>query len=268
MTTKEKTLWAAIVIVLGGVGYVAYNYFAGGAANAPPKAEVTPSPMAETSAEPAVRNPIPGDASGDASQPLPTLAESDSALAEALGQLFGEDTVAAQLVRENIVRNIVVTVDNLPRQKVAVERRPVKATGGTTLVTGDADSGEVVTLNVQNYARYAPFVKAVQAADVQQVSALYFHWYPLFQQAYEDLGYPGKYFNDRLVESIDDLLKTPDVAGPIRLVRPKVFFEYADPALEGRSAGQKLLLRMGPDNAAAIKAKLRDLRAVVAGRKP
>ena len=81
-------------------------------------------------------------------------------------------------------------------------------------------------------------------------------------------GSIGKYFNDRLVEAIDDLLKTPDVTGPIRLVRPKVFFEYADPALEGRSAGQKLLIRMGPDNAAAIKAKLRELRAVVAGRKP
>jgi hypothetical protein len=268
MTTKEKTLWAAIVIVLGGVGYVTYNFFAGGAANAPPKSQVMPPPMAAPSAEPAVHNPIPGDASGDASKPLPTLADSDSALAEALGQLFGQDTVAAQLVRENIVRNIVVTVDNLPRQKVAVERRPVKATAGATRVTGDADSGDVVTLNVKNYARYAPFVKAVQAADVQQVGALYFHWYPLFQQAYEDLGYPGKYFNDRLVESIDDLLKTPDVAGPIRLVRPKVFFEYADPALESRSAGQKLLIRMGPDNAAAIKAKLRDLRAVVAGRKP
>ena len=268
MTTKEKTLWAAIVIVLGGVGYVTYNFFAGGAANAPPKSQVMPPPMAAPSAEPAVHNPIPGDASGDASKPLPTLADSDSALAEALGQLFGQDTVAAQLVRENIVRNIVVTVDNLPRQKVAVERRPVKATAGATRVTGDADSGDVVTLNVKNYARYAPFVKAVQAADVQQVGALYFHWYPLFQQAYEDLGYPGKYFNDRLVESIDDLLKTPDVAGPIRLVRPKVFFEYADPAVESRSAGQKLLIRMGPDNAAAIKAKLRDLRAVVAGRKP
>jgi len=37
----------------------------------------------------------------------------------------------------------------------------------------------------------------------------------LFQQSYEDLGYPGQYFNDRLVEVIDDMLKTPDVQGPI-----------------------------------------------------
>ncbi len=266
MTSKEKMLWAAIVIVLGGVGFASYFYFNDRETSGPPQAEVAPPPQA--SAEPAVLNPVPGNASADASKPLPALAESDSALAEALAQVFGQDSVAGQLVRTNIVRNIVVTVDNLPRQKVAVARRPVKPIGGQTLATGDADSGEVVTLDVKNFARYAPFVAAVHGADVKQVAELYFHWYPLFQQAYEDLGYPGRYFNDRLVETIDHLLKTPDVAGPIQLLRPKVFLEFADPALESRSAGQKLLLRMGHDNAAEVKAKLRELRAEIAGRKP
>ena len=35
------------------------------------------------------------------------------------------------------------------------------------------------------------------------------------------------------------------------------------PALESRSAGQKLLMRMGPDNAAVIKKKLRELKTFV-----
>jgi hypothetical protein len=38
---------------------------------------------------------------------------------------------------------------------------------------------------------------------------------------------------------------------------------YADPALESRPAGQKLLIRMGPENTKAIKAKLTQLRAVI-----
>ncbi len=46
-------------------------------------------------------------------------------------------------------------------------------------------------------------------------------------------------------------------------MRPKVFWEYADPELEARSAGQKLLLRMGNENAAIVRAKLRELRALV-----
>jgi hypothetical protein len=78
------------------------------------------------------------------------------------------------------------------------------------------------------------------------------------------LGYPNGYFNDRLVEVIDNLLATPESKGPIELVRPNVMYVYADPALEARSAGQKLLIRMGPENAKAIKAKLSELRAVIA----
>jgi hypothetical protein len=110
-------------------------------------------------------------------------------------------------------------------------------------------------------------MKVVQASDPRTVAAVYFRLYPLFQQAYEDLGYPGMYFNDRLVQVIDDLLQTPDVRGPVRLVQPKVFYEYADPSLEKLSAGQKLLLRMGSANAAVVKGKLRELRAEIVQHK-
>jgi hypothetical protein len=37
-------------------------------------------------------------------------------------------------------------------------------------------------------------------------------------------------------------------------------WEYADPALEARSAGQKTLVRMGPDHTRRLKAKLREVR--------
>jgi hypothetical protein len=93
---------------------------------------------------------------------------------------------------------------------------------------------------------------------------IYRHYYPLFQQAYTDLGYPDGYFNNRLVEVIDHLLATPDVTGPIRLSQPGVLYEFADPSLEQLSAGQKLFLRMGSENAAALKLKLRELRREVA----
>jgi hypothetical protein len=104
----------------------------------------------------------------------------------------------------------------------------------------------------------------VQSADTRQLAELYFHYYPLFQQAYEDLGYPDKYFNDRFVQVIDHLLETPSPSGPVRLTQPRVFYEFADPSLEERSAGQKLLIRMGNENATKIKAKLRELRALIA----
>jgi hypothetical protein len=90
------------------------------------------------------------------------------------------------------------------------------------------------------------------------------HFYPLFQQAYQALGYPNGYFNDRLVVTIDNLLAAPDITTDIAVVRPNVMYQFADPKLEDLSAGQKLMLRMGPTNAAIVKAKLRELRAQVA----
>jgi hypothetical protein len=162
-----------------------------------------------------------------------------------------------------------VTVDNLPGKRAAVRLWPVNPTPGRFLVT---ETGDTTTLSAENFKRYAPFVRLVESVDTGKAVALYVRFYPLIQEAYTELGYPGKYFNDRLIEVIDHLLATPDVAGPIRLTLPKVegsikldrpwvLYEFADPALESRSAGQKILLRMGIDNAVRLKAKLRDLRA-------
>src|SRR5690606_10298494 len=102
--------------------------------------------------------------------------------------------------------------------------------------------------------RYAPLVVVVEAADMAQVAALYRRLYPLFQQAYEELGFPGRYFNDRLVVVLDHLIATPvptgplavqlvEVKGPVASDRPWVRYEFSDPALESLSAGQKMLLR-------------------------
>jgi hypothetical protein len=67
-----------------------------------------------------------------------------------------------------------------------------------------------------------------------------------------------------LIAAIDDLLATPEPKEALRLVQVKVRYQFADPDLERRSAGQKMLLRMGPENARVVKAKLRDFRQYVA----
>jgi hypothetical protein len=220
---------------------------------APPAAQApaAPAPEAEKEHHPIASAP---------DKPLPKLNESDSELGSALAGVFGKGPIDQLLVPEMVIRHIVVTVDNLPRNKVAEQMRPVKPVGGETVVVS---SGEQTLLSTENSLRYAAVMKLVQGADIKQLGSLYIRYYPLFQQAYEDLGYPGQYFNDRLVEVIDHLLQTPDLRGPIPLKQGKVFYEYADPGLEARSAGQKLLLRMGPQNEAIIKEKLKELRVYV-----
>jgi hypothetical protein len=254
--TVAYSLIAVAVVAAGG----AYYYFKvakkGDEAPAPPPVVAAPEEAAPAPEGPQ-HHPIP-PAVPD--KPLPKLVESDSDITEALAGVFGRKSIDELLVPEMVVRHIVVTVDNLPRNKVAVEMRPVKPVAGATATVA---SGDTITLSEENGARYAPFINLVQSTDTKQLGALYIRYYPLFQEAYEDLGYPGQYFNDRLVQVIDHLLQTPDVRGPIPVKQGKVFYEYADPTLEARSAGQKLLLRMGAQNEAVIKQKLRELRVVV-----
>jgi hypothetical protein len=248
---------AAVAIVAAGG---AYYYFKVVKDDAPPAATppVAQAPAETPPADTREHHPLPEATAPD--KPLPPLNESDKDISGALAGLFGKKSVDELLVPEMVIRHIVVTVDNLPRNKVAEQMRPVKSAGGQAIT---ATSGDLITLTDENSARYAAFMNVVKNTDTAKLGNLYIRYYPLFQQSYEDLGYPGQYFNDRLVEVIDHLLQTPEVRGPIQLKQGKVFYEYADPSLESRSAGQKLLLRMGSENAATIKQKLKDLRTVV-----
>jgi hypothetical protein len=260
MVNKPMIVVAAVVVA-AGLG-AAYYFHKRNAALSHPAADLNPAPSAASS-PPAIQNPVPSSPSA-ALAPLPALNDSDPAIKDALGEALGNDAMQ-YLVPESIVRHFVVTIDNLPRQKAPAAKRPTVSLGGPFLAAGDELHA---TLDPNNYARYEPMVNTVRKLDMQRVADVYLRFYPLFQGAYQDLGYPNGYFNDRLVAVIDSLLASPQPAGPIELTRPNVMYTFADPTLEALPAGQKLLIRMGPDNAAVIKAKLKELRAIVAAGRP
>jgi hypothetical protein len=256
--------WIAAALALGVAGGIAYFYFQPGRAVPPAPIAKTETAPAPQPAEPAIRNPLPEAPA----KSLPTLDNSDSMMRESLAALLGRQAFAEYFIPARLVRNIVATVDNLPRRAAPRRVMPLNAVPGAFATTG---AGETLALDTANAARYAAHVRALAAVPARALVELYVETYPLFQRAYEELGYPGKYFNDRLLETIDDLLAAPEVEGPVALARPRVLYEFADPQLEARSAGQKILVRMGTGNARQVKAKLREIRqeiAAAATRKP
>lgn len=254
-----KWVLAAIVVAGVAVGVVLWL-------QAPPQSapeQTPPAPAAPQAAAPQ-HYPLPEQEPTQQSQePLPQLDGSDEAVRAALSDTLGKPPVEAFLVPKEFVRRFVALVDSLDRHPVPLEFRPVKHVEGVPITQPKA-GGDLFVLQPEDAKRYTPWVTALQAADTQKLVDLYLRYYPLMQKAYEDLGYPGKYFNDRVVQIIDHLLATPEVDGPIELVRPKVLFQFADPALEQRSWGQKTLIRMGQDNTAAVKAKLVQIRGRIA----
>ncbi len=269
--------WVILLLVWGAIGIGAYYWWqqqgAEPQAPAPPPAsvaEATPVPAPQP--EPEIRHPIeearPDTTAEPTRAPLPPLGESDKAVRDALASLVGRKALDAFLLDTGIVHRIVATVDNLARKKASTRVWPVRPTEGRFTTTARND-GEY--LGLENDRRYEPLLRVMESADTGKLVPLYVRLYPLFQQAYAELGYPKRYFNDRLIEVIDHLLATPELRGPIKLVppdvkgpvkleRPWAMYEFADPELEARSAGQKILLRMGAGNAGRVKAKLRDFR--------
>jgi hypothetical protein len=261
---NENLKWIAAAVAVVGLSIGAIVYFSARTNRVePPKAPaaaIPPPPEVAVPEEPAVKHPLQAP---PAQEPLPPLAESDAPMQNALVDLIGQDSVERFIITKDLVRHIVVTIDNLPEQKVAERIRPVRPASGRFAVGG---SEEAPVLDPANYERYKPLVTLISSIDAPQLVTTYTRYYPLFQEVYEGLGHPPQYFNDRLIEVIDHLLTTPDVQGPVALARPSVQYEFADVELESRSAGQKVLIRMGSDNATAVKDKLREVRSELIAR--
>jgi len=263
---KETTSWIIPVLLAAVVGAAAWYYWNRMATVTPP--EVVAPPAEEPPAEqptgplhPIGETEFDEVGAGDLRE-LPSLENSDEYLKLELAGLLG-DQVASLLAPSRIIERVVATVDSLPRKHVAEQVRPVSGLDSPFKAVPVGENLYVVS--EASYRRYDALVDVVASVDAAELADLYRRYYPLFQDAYEALGYPDGYFNDRLVEAIDDMLATPVVEEPPELVRPHVLFEYADPDLEARSSGQKLMLRMGNQNAGRIKEKLSALRALVAG---
>lgn len=258
---NKATSWVAAAILIVAVATALYVYLPDIL-----RSPETPPPSTEAPAisEPAIRHPIERVQSGSPKAddaPLPPLPQSDDSVQDAAADLIGKDMLARFFYLDSIVRRLVITVDNLPNRQVPERYRLAKPAAGGLVVT---EEGGATFLNPRNDERYTTYVRFLEQIDTKKLVAIYVRFYPLLQEEYRNLGRPTGYFNDRLVEAIDDLLAAPTVTGPMQLVRPSVLYKFADPELETRSSGQKLMIRIGADNAARVKEKLKEIRTAIA----
>ena len=262
----RRLLWLLIAVGLAGLVAVFYPRPAEEppvpVELPPPVAVPEPEPLDLPEPEPEPAPPFVEEEPPEPRPPLPELDRSDEAAAAALAEAAGETLVTRHLRPESIVRNLVVTVDNLPREALWINARAVPPVSGRFIAEGTEDAP---LLGEANFRRYDTIFELVAAVNAEALARVYERHYPLLQQAYEELGYPGRQFHNRALAVIDHLLETPRVSTPIALEQPHVLYEFADPALEGLSSGQKILLRIGPENAAIARSKLIELRAALEG---
>lgn len=265
---QGRIIGAIVVIVI--VAVAAWWYFTrmpgvdfsrqGPAPSVPATASTAPEPIEHPISE-AQTGPAPATTA-----PLPPLDTSDNAAAATLSALPGAHGLADLLLARGLIPHLVATVDALPRHTIGVSILPLRTPKG--VFTVDTSSGQP-ELDRKNFARYEPYMKLVEAIDSRTLVTWYVHWYPLFQQAYRELGYPQGYFNDRLMAAINDMLAAPNAQPPVALAATADgHYVFTDPTWEALSVGQKLLIRVGPDHERVLKAKLRSIRALLLGKAP
>ena len=236
-----------IVLVLGG-----YYLFSGKPAKEPlpvaepPKSE-TPAPAPKPSPEPA-KEPLPAV--------RPSLADSDDWVRKKGGELSAEPGWAQWLANKNLIRRLTAAVVNISEGKSP--RKHLGFLGPQKPFSAVKKEGRLY-LDPQTYDRYNLIAEIFSRLDAVKTVGLFKELYPLFQDAYRELGYPQGEFQAVLVHAIKELLLTPVVEGDIHLKEAVLSYWMADDTLEDLSEAQKHLVRMGPQNTRKVQKKLREV---------
>src|SRR5262249_48601049 len=115
----------------------------------------------------------------------------------AIGDLVGSKALQSFFRVDDFAHRFVATVDNMGRSHATALMWPVNPTAGRFTVE---QRGDDTVIAADNGLRYTPFVLLAETVNTGRAVDLYVRVYPLLQQAYEELGYPKRYFNDRLIE--------------------------------------------------------------------
>ena len=214
-----------------------------------------PEPVIEIPAQPEVEPvPEPPVESDEPEVVLPSLNDSDGFVRERLLALRGGAVLLGLIADDQLIRKFVVFVENISRHEFPQTDLPYRSLG-VEMPVRELDQN-LFRMEEDAYTRFDGFIDTMTAVDTEQAYALYRLLRPLFQQAYAEIGYRGRDFDDALRQAINNVLQATDVEGPFQLVKPSVMYLFADSELENADAVHKQLIRIGPRNSTRLMAKL------------
>ncbi len=160
------------------------------------------------------------------------------------------------LIPEEQLRKWVLAVDlaadgKLPKRYRPVDYPMVKFVAETLI--------DDAVLSEKNYPRMNDLLAATLTIDPQLLARYYQNWLPILEQAYSEQGRPDS-FDQRLQQAISQVLAANSLTEQPKLIRPSVLYQFEDPNYENATDIEKLLWRMGPENAEKVQEFLRELR--------
>ncbi len=190
--------------------------------------------------------------------PLPSLEESDPLVRELAGNASVRPELRDWLAASELVQRFVAGVANVANgESPRAQLRFLAPEERFQVVSQDGH----LAADPRSHARYDIATEVFASLEVAALVRAYRLLQPLFEEAFADLGIPDSSFEETLARAIRELLETPRIEGAVELQRVGSYYEYANPLLEGLSAAQRHLLRMGPRNALQIQTKLGEIQS-------
>jgi hypothetical protein len=247
---RSRGRWIAGALLVVAAAAALYIMF--GKRPLPAPAATTPGPTA------VAKEPLPP--LGGEAEPVavPPLGESDPLVRTLVRALSNHPTIAAWLATDGLIRNFTVAVANIAEGVAPAKQLSALRPSAAFLVV---ESGGKSFIDPRSYNRYTTLADAVASVDPAGAARLYATLKPRIEEASGELGLPARRFDDVLEQAIVAVLRTPTPDRPLE-VRPNdvgIGYGFVDGPLEGLSAAQKPLVRMGPRNARIIKTRLREI---------
>jgi hypothetical protein len=245
-------LLGGIVVLAFALGFLLYFLFRGPELPAPAPSQVQERPAASEPAETTLPEPEP-----EPPMELPPLDESDLLVREFVDRLSSHAELAGWVMNDDLIRKFTAIVDNVAEGVSPAPHLAFLKPSEEFQVT--YRSG-LFYIDPGSYERYNLVADVFGSVNTGAAAELYRDLKPLIQEAYAELGYPDRDFDETLSLAMDRLLKTPILEGEVELDGTKVSYRYADPGLERLTPAQKHFLRMGPRNVRKMQAKLTELK--------
>ena len=187
---------------------------------------------------------------------LPPLDETDPIVRQLVEKLSSHPMVARWLTTDALVVNFVAVTSRIASGVTPAGE--LKTMGPVPRFT-TRTSGDNTYLDRASYRRYDRYAEAISTLDARGTVGLYNTLKPRIRDAYARLVSRNDDFDPVLERAIIELLEVPVVDANIALQPHGTVWAFEDPSLQGLTAAQKQLLRMGPQNVRAIQSKLREI---------
>lgn len=193
---------------------------------------------------------------------LPPVGQMDTFLRALLGTLSSHPDLAAWLATDDLIRQMANGIARISRgQSPAANLTVLRPAGDFNVVR----SRSTMTIDPASFTRYDRLTGLVESLEPRGVAEAYRTIQPRLDEAYRALGRTEGGVDEALDAALQLLTDTPVPSGTIVVLPGKgATYAHSDPALERLQPIQKQLLRMGPDNARRIQARLRAIRSELA----